>query len=109
MGDGPMVYFSGPEYVKTIYPLVPIVATFAGRQFAQGNPDGIDLAGCIPSLRTALTLVGEDAAAVKVTPDGILKTQTQANPLLSPLTLDSPRVWLAASIAPAGRCREGEF
>ena len=48
-------------------------------------------------MQRLLEYVGDDAVAVTVTPDGLLKTRSVGNPLLSPMTwIDSPVVWLAA-------------
>jgi prepilin-type processing-associated H-X9-DG protein len=54
-----------------------------------------------------LAYVGTDALDVRATADGVLKTRTVANPLLSPLAwADSPVLWLALGIPELGAAEE---
>jgi hypothetical protein len=50
-------------------------------------------------MQRLMDYVGDDAIGVTVTPDGLLKTRTVANPLLSPMAwVDSPVIWLALGV-----------
>jgi prepilin-type processing-associated H-X9-DG protein len=105
IGDGgPLVYTSGPEVTKNLYPvgllLVSFMNSFGGGFNGGGNDDehiaGADL---LPSMQRLIRYVGTDAVTVKATPDGVLKTRTVGNPLISPLFwADSPVLWLALGI-----------
>jgi hypothetical protein len=92
--DGPMLFFSGQQAVKEIYPafmilqslgwsprFVPNVGYGANGDGEAGAPD------LIPPMDRLLQYVGDDMATVKVTPDGVLRTKCIANPLLSLFTL----------------------
>ena len=101
--DGPLVYGSGAEVTKNLYPVGLVFLSvmngfgMGGRDVEdEGHPAGADL---LPSLQRLLQYVGHDAIAIKTTPDGLLKTRSVANPLLSPLTwLDSPIIWIALGV-----------
>ena len=100
-GGGPIFYLSGQEFVRTVYPLLlPIVSQL--RESFLGEPAAgraISIATLFPSYQHLLQLVGTDAVSVKLTPDGILRTKSVANPLLSPLTpADSIPLWVALSL-----------
>jgi prepilin-type processing-associated H-X9-DG protein len=101
---GPLLYSSGPEVTKNLYPIgllfLSIVNSFGGGfHDADDAATGSGGADLLPSVQRLLRYVGTDALDVKTTPDGILKTRTVANPLLSPLAwIDSPVVWLALGI-----------
>jgi prepilin-type processing-associated H-X9-DG protein len=105
--DGPMVFVSGPEVTRNLYP-VGLVFVSALNSFAGGFHDVEDgshvaAADLLPSMQRLMQYVGHDTLAVKVTPDGILKTRSVTNPLLSPLAwLDSPILWMAIGIPSAG-------
>ncbi|MDB5318620.1 MAG: hypothetical protein JWN40_251 [Phycisphaerales bacterium] len=102
--DGPMFYASGAKVTENIYP-VGLLIVSALNSFGGGFHDGaaddgkISGADLIPSMQRLLQYVGNDAITVKATPDGLLKTRTVGNPLLSPLAwIDSPIIWLALGI-----------
>lgn len=104
-GDsGAMVYLSGPEVVKNLYPvglfLVGLADTFGA--FRGGDEEGgraFDIT-ILPSAQRLLQYVGNDCVSIKATPDGVLKTRSVANPLLSPLAwFDSPAIWLTLAVA----------
>lgn len=100
---GPLVYLSGPDVVTNLYPIGLVFVQFA-TAFGGGFRDAEDgqhetAADLLPSMKRLLEFVGHDAVSIKQTPDGLLKTRTVANPLLSPLAwIDSPIVWLAIGI-----------
>lgn len=100
-GEGPLVWMSGPEVAKNLYPiglvLVNLINSFGGFD----GDDEVNLPGAelLPPLGKLLQYVGNDALSVKSTPDGVLKTRTVGNPMLSPLAwIDSPVLWLALGI-----------
>jgi prepilin-type processing-associated H-X9-DG protein len=101
--EGPMFYASGPRVTENLYPvgllLVSVINSFGGGMHdgdAEGHVTGADL---LPSMQRLMQYVGYDAMAVKATPDGLLKTRSVGNPLLSPLAwVDSPIIWLALGI-----------
>lgn len=104
-GDaGPMFYASGARATENLYPVGLLVISAInsfGEGFHNGNDidDKISSADLIPSMQRLLQYVGNDAISIKATPDGLLKTRSVGNPLLSPLTwLDSPIIWLALGI-----------
>jgi prepilin-type processing-associated H-X9-DG protein len=109
-GDaGPVLYTSGPEIAKSLYPvgllLVSFAKSFGG--FGDGDGDGDDEAATgadlLPSMRRLMEYVGHDALSVKATADGVLKTRTVANPLTSPIAwADSPVLWLALGVPTLG-------
>jgi hypothetical protein len=104
-GDaGPMFYTSGARLTENVYPiLLPVVAALNGfgeifnhEEDREPHPGAADL---LPSMQRLMDYVGDDAIGVTVTPDGLLKTRTIANPLLSPMAwVDSPVIWLALSV-----------
>ena len=56
-------------------------------------------ADLVPSYQRLLRYVGHDLVSVRSTPDGLLKTRTVTNPLLSPIAwFDSPVVAMAVLI-----------
>jgi prepilin-type processing-associated H-X9-DG protein len=92
---------SGPRVVENLYPIgmlfVSIINSFGG--WADGDADLQPGADLVPSYQRLLRYVGHDAVSIKSTPDGLLKTRTVANPLLSPLAwFDSPVVAMAVLI-----------
>jgi hypothetical protein len=105
-GDaGPMFYASGARLTENLYPIaLPLVAALnnLGGMFNHDNGNDEPVPGAadlLPSMQRLLEYVGDDAVAVTVTPDGLLKTRSVGNPLLSPMTwVDSPVVWLALGI-----------
>ena len=110
IGDGgPMVYLSAPEFVRSVYPLLlPFISamrdSFIGDN--SGNNPHVYTATLLPSLQRALAYVGTDAFTIKITPDGILRTKSVANPLLSPMTLtDSIALWVAVALPTLGTAK----
>ncbi len=102
-GAGPLVYLSGPEVVNNLYPIGLVLLQFLNgmgggfRDLEDGTRDS--MAELLPSMRRLIDYVGYDAVGVKATPNGLLKTRTVANPLLSPLAwVDSPVIWIALGI-----------
>jgi prepilin-type processing-associated H-X9-DG protein len=101
--DGPLLYGSGAEVTRNLYPIglvcLSVLNGFGagGRDVEdEGHAAGADL---LPSMQRLLQYVGHDAIAIKTTPDGLLKTRSVGNPLLSPLTwIDSPIVWIALGV-----------
>jgi prepilin-type processing-associated H-X9-DG protein len=100
--DGPLLYLSGTEFVRSVYPLALPFLTAARESFLE---EGEDVLGRIPSpelippLGRLLQYVGTDGVCITLTPDGILRTKSVANPLLSPLTLtDSIPLWVVAAL-----------
>jgi prepilin-type processing-associated H-X9-DG protein len=96
--DGPLFYLSGRQFVRNLYPIaLPFLSAVNQLDLIEGG--GPPTAELLPSLQRLLLYVGTDAASVRVTPDGILRTKVVANPLLSPLTLtDSVPLWVAAAL-----------
>jgi hypothetical protein len=104
-GDaGPVFYTSGARLTENVYPiLLPVVAVmnnlgevFNHQEERDAHPGAADL---LPSMQRLLDYVGDDAIGLTLTPDGLLKTRTVANPLLSPMTwIDSPVIWLALGV-----------
>jgi hypothetical protein len=90
---GPFVYVNGPEAVKNTYPLVLLFVN-AISAFGESSFSG----EMMPSYQRVLTCVGHDALTLSATEDGIAQTRTIGNPLLSPLTLDSPAMLLLAAM-----------
>ena len=105
--DGPMLWASGPELTNNLYP-IGLLAASAFNSFGGGFRDAEDEshvsnADLLPSMQRLLQYVGHDALAVKTTEDGLLKTRSVTNPLLSPLAwVDSPILWLALGIPSIG-------
>ena len=99
-GGGPLLYLSGPELARTLYPLaLPIFAVLRGIGLADPGEHAVPVAELLPSLQRLLQYVGSDGVSIKLTPDGILRTKSVANPLLSPLTLtDSIPLWVAIAL-----------
>jgi prepilin-type processing-associated H-X9-DG protein len=101
-GGGPLIYLSGPQFVSTVYPLaMPFFSAMRESFFEEaGAPQGsAPTPELIPSLQRLLHYVGSDAASFTVTPSGVLRTKSVANPLLSPFTLtDSIPLWVAAAL-----------
>lgn len=87
---GPLVYVSNPQIVRNLYPLALIFIT-AVRSFDNEMMPG-DL---LPSMQRLLTYVSGDAMSIHVTDEGIWRTQSVGNPLLSPLTATAPGLWMA--------------
>jgi len=108
---GPMLYTSGPEVTKNLYPVGLLVASlingFGGGMSNDADGDPHVTAALLPSMQRLLKYVGTDALDVRSTPDGLLKTRTVTNPLLSPLAwADSPVLWLALGIPSLGAAEE---
>jgi prepilin-type processing-associated H-X9-DG protein len=110
---GPMLYTSGPEVTKNLYPVGLLVASLIngfGGGIMNDNNDAAEphlTAALLPSMQRMLRYVGTDAIDIRTTPDGLLKTRTVANPLLSPLAwADSPVLWLALGIPSLGAAEE---
>jgi prepilin-type processing-associated H-X9-DG protein len=106
-----MLYTHGPEVTKNLYPVALVVMSLVngfGGGGANEADDGVHAtAGLLPSMQRLLRYVGTDALDVRATPDGLLKTRTVANPLLSPLAwVDSPVIWLALGIPTLGAAEE---
>jgi hypothetical protein len=100
---GPLVYVNGRESVANVYPTALlffyIAESFGGGFRESGDEQSTTGADAFPSVQRLLRYVGNDAIDIKATPDGLLKTRTVANPLLSPLAwVDSPILWLALGI-----------
>jgi prepilin-type processing-associated H-X9-DG protein len=100
--DGPLFYLSGSEFVRSIYPLALPFLTAARESFLE---EGEDVLGRVPSpelippLGRLLQYVGTDGVCVTLTTDGVMRTKSVANPLLSPLTLtDSIPLWVVAAL-----------
>lgn len=89
-GGGPLIYVSNPQIVRDVYPLALVVIS-AFRAFDQGMIPG----NLLPSMQRLLTYVGGDALSIHVTDDGVWRTQSIDNPLLSPLTATAPGLWAA--------------
>lgn len=106
-GGGPIFYLSGTEAVRSVYPVVlPLVSAIRDLLVAEGQEARISIATLFPSLQRLLQFVGTDGVAVKLTPDGILRTKCVANPLLSPLTLtDCVPLWVAAALPSMGSAK----
>jgi hypothetical protein len=106
-GEGPVVYMSGARVAENLYPLGLVVASLLN-SFGGGDDGPTSAADLLPSLQRLLRYVGHDVICVKRTADGILKTRTVGNPLLSPLAwVDSPVVGLAV-LVPTIHAMEGE-
>ncbi len=106
--DGPFVYLSTPEMVRSIYPLVlPFISAMRDSFLGGGNGNlYMVTATLLPSMQRVLSYVGTDAFSVKITPDGILRSKSVANPLLSPMTLtDSVPLWVAVSLPSLGTAK----
>ena len=89
-----MAYMSGARVAENLYPLGLVVASLLN-SFGGGE----SAADLLPSLQKLLKYVGHDVVSVGRTADGILKTRTVTNPLLSPLAwVDSPVVGLAVLV-----------
>jgi len=109
-GAGPMLYTSGPEVTRNLYPVALVVASLVNG-FSSDAGEGEDgshvTPGLLPSMQRVLAYVGTDALDVRATADGVLKTRTVANPLLSPMAwADSPVLWLALGIPELGAAGE---
>jgi len=101
--EGPMFYASGAKVTENVYPvgllLVSVMNSFGGGFHEADEEGALSAADLIPSMQRLMQYVGNDAISIKATPDGLLKTRTVGNPLLSPAAwLDSPIVWLALGI-----------
>lgn len=104
--DGPSIYLAGPEIVRNFYPLFVIYAQFARAMATSFGPGGAGTAAnapaeLIPSMQRLLRYVGGDCVSVKLTPDGIVRTKSVANPLLSPFTLTDNIPLLVALALPS--------
>ena len=99
-GEGPVVYLSGPKLAENTYPIGLLIVSLLNSFGGWGDDNGAGAtADLVPSLQRLMRYVGHDAVSIKTTPDGLLKTRTVANPLLSPLAwVDSPVVALAVLI-----------
>jgi prepilin-type processing-associated H-X9-DG protein len=109
--EGPMFYSSGPAFAENIYPVGLLIASalesFGGGFRENQDESKLSSADLIPSMQRLLQYVGYDAISIKSTPDGLLKTRSVGNPLLSPLTwVDSPIIWLALGIPGLGVVEE---
>lgn len=109
-GEGPLVWMSGPEVTRNLYPIglfvVNLINSFGGSFDGEKEVD-LPVAQLLPPLGKLLTYVGNDCLSVKATQDGVLKTRTVGNPLLSPLAwMDSPVLWLALGIPTMGSAEE---
>jgi prepilin-type processing-associated H-X9-DG protein len=103
--DGPLVYVNGTEVVRNLYPIVLLLTSGLDDPFGKYDHP-VPTAELLPSLQRMLKYVGTDAMSVKWTPDGLVRTQTAANPLLSPLTIvDSVPLWVAAALPSLGTSR----
>lgn len=105
--DGAMLYISGPEVTKNLYPVglvfVSAINTLAGGFRDADDGSSFSTADLLPSMQRLLQYVGHDTLALKVTDDGLLKTRSVTNPLLSPLAwVDSPILWMALGIPSIG-------
>ncbi len=99
-GGGPLLYLSNPEFIKSLYPIVlPLISAvreFGAMSGGDANAFSVEL---LPSLQRLLSYSGADAVSISLTPDGVLRIKSSANPLLSPLTpLDSIPLWVAAAL-----------
>jgi prepilin-type processing-associated H-X9-DG protein len=106
-----MLYTSGPEVTRNLYPVGLVVASlvngFGGDAGEAEDGSSRVTPALLPSMQRVLAYVGTDALDVRGTADGVLKTRTVANPLLSPMTwLDSPVLWLALGIPSLGAAEE---
>src|SRR5205823_1905398 len=81
------------EAVKNTYPLLLLFVN-AISAFGENSFSG----EVMPSFQRVLTYVGHDALSLQATEGGIVQTKTVANPLLSPLTIDSPAMFLFAAM-----------
>ncbi len=94
--DGPFVQISGPELIRNLYPMGLPLMTFVLNQGRRESDFGWPTHPLMmPSARTLMDYSGISAVTARQTDKGILRIKTQGNPLLSPLTLDSPALWLA--------------
>jgi prepilin-type processing-associated H-X9-DG protein len=100
--DGPLLYLSGTEFIRSVYPLALPFVTAARESFLEEGEDvlgRIPTPQLIPPLGRLLQYVGTDGVCLTLTTDGILRTKSVANPLLSPLTLtDSIPLWVIAAL-----------
>jgi prepilin-type processing-associated H-X9-DG protein len=105
-GAGAMLYTSGAEVTKNLYPVGLVVASLVNGFSSDAGEaeDGSHVTpALLPSMQRVLAYVGTDALDVRATSDGVLKTRTVGNPLLSPMTwADSPVLWLALGIPTLG-------
>jgi prepilin-type processing-associated H-X9-DG protein len=105
-GGGPLAYISGPEWAKSLYPLVLPFTAGIRELFTEGQDHDLPVAELLPSLQRLLKYIGPDVVSVRLTPDGVLRTKTVANPLLSPLTVtDSVPLWVAAALPSLGQAK----
>lgn len=104
-GGGPLLYISGTEFAKNIYPIVLPFISALKELSSTPEERTLPLAELLPSLQRLLNYVGVDVACVKLTPDGILRTKTVANPLLSPLSLTDVPLWVALTLPSMGQAR----
>jgi len=109
--DGPMVYVSGPEVTKNLYPvgllLISVLNNFGGGFHDVEDDSHVGGADLLPSMQRVMQYVGHDTLAIKTTEDGLLKTRSVTNPLLSPLAwIDSPVLWLALGIPSIGAAED---
>jgi len=107
LGDqNPNLFFNMRQVVHETYPLLLVVANMAGEQLLEPlgaeNPNGNGAPDItlLPSMQRLLRYVGAEGMTAQTTPDGLLYTQTVANPLLSPLSLGANALpfWIAASL-----------
>jgi hypothetical protein len=111
--EGPILYTSGARLTENLYPvglvIVAAIENFGGFGNSNDREAHISSADLMPSMQRLLQYVGDDAIAIKSTPDGLLKTRTVANPLLSPVTwVDSPIVWLALGLPAMSAAEEAD-
>lgn len=99
---GPLIYVSGSEFVSTVYPLaLPFLLAVRESFWEESGAGNLSVPApeLLPSLQRLLQYVGSDGASFTLTPDGVLRTKSVANPLLSPFTLtDSIPLWVAAAL-----------
>lgn len=105
-GGGPLCFISGPEWAKSLYPLVLPFVAGVRELFSDGQDRDLPVAELLPSLQRLLRYVGSDVVSFRLTPDGVLRTKTVVNPLLSPLTItDSVPLWVAAALPSLGQAK----
>jgi len=103
--DGPLIYVSDAEVVRSLYPFALLLTSGLDDPFGKYDHP-VPTAELLPSLQRMLKYVGTDAMSVKLVPEGAARTQTVANPLLSPLTLaDSVPLWVVAAMPSLGTSR----
>ncbi len=93
-GSGTMFYVSMPRTVRNVYPIGLVIASVMGSEQMHGSLRAPAHA-LLPSLPRLETYLSDDLLVARATADGIVRTYTTRNPLLSPMILDSPAVWMA--------------